>query len=215
VVIVRCVRLIPLSGFILFLLTSLQSVEVAIPTAIDLTKLTSIVHEITDVSISIAGDVNGQMIISGQFSRTKETGLWELYIQSLANHDITVVLANDLGAGILSYRVVPLRDAAKATVTIDAVALTKMTYPPGYVSVTVPLRFLGLDAATAVVAPVAGASGAVRPLGAGQPVLVINGVRPAVQAAIRLLTTLDVADSQPVVRSIIPTHASPLRAGAP
>jgi hypothetical protein len=194
--------------------TDSSAADITIPKSVALDKLTLIICSQTQISIAIANEVNQDKLFFIQLPiPVSAFDLLISYTQTLSDHDIAVVLSGEVGGGS-SYRVVPLRDAVKASVTMDAVALAKMTYPPGYVSITMPLRFLGLDAATTVITPVVGASGAVRPLGAGQPVLVINGFRPAVQAAIQLLTSLDTTESQPVVRSIVPTHASPQRAQA-
>ncbi len=200
----------------LFILISpnMFSADIAIPRSIDLAKFTTIVREQTNVSIALTGEINRQVSISVQFpSGGSAVDLWFVFTQALSENDMAVILTEGSVSSPL-YRVVPLRDAAKNSATLNVDQLTKMTYPPGYVSVTFPLRFLGLDAATAVITPAVGSSGVIRPLGAGRHTLVINGLRPAVQSAMRLLTALDVPESQPVVRSLVPAHASPQRAQA-
>jgi hypothetical protein len=193
--------------------STLTSADISIPRLIEIDRLTELVRDRTKFDIVISSAINRQAAIIQLPILSNDTNLWIAYTQALADQEIAVVLASEAGEEP-SYRVVPLRDAAKASVIIDVAYLTKMMYPPGYVSVTLPLRFLGIEAATSVATPVVGASGAIRPLGAGQPTLVISGLFSAVQAAIRLLTSLDAPDSQPVVRSIVPTHASPQRAQA-
>jgi type II secretory pathway component GspD/PulD (secretin) len=186
--------------------------EINIPKILTLDKIVQIVREQTQVSISVASELNDQLSMTFQrHSLTEIRYLWEVFIQAASDKDIAIVFVGS-DEGVDKYRLVPTKDAIKISTVIDAEFLGKMQFPPGYVSLTFSLKFLGLEAATAIASPLIGSSDGIRAMGAGQPILIISGTRSTALSAVQLLTDLDVAGSQPIVRSIVPTHSSPQRA---